>query len=212
MIDPGIAPDSQLLTVSIPLFNSEKNIRRAYQVYVDALEKAGIPFEMLMFDDGSKDNTWAVMQQLAAADKRIRIFRMSRNYTPPYLQFAALSVCRGACITFMPDDLQRPVETMVECYRLWKEGHKLIIPYRNSRDDGWLSDQFSSWYYRIMNRLSDVQFPPGGADGYLADREIIDIMRLRGGRAGPGRKKSAWPKTHFLHRRLFLSALSPRWD
>ncbi len=175
--DASTAP--QLLTVSIPLYNSEKNIRRAYNAYVNALEKAGIPFEMLLFDDGSKDNTWPLMQQIAAADKRVRIFRMSRNYTPPYLQFAALSVCRGACITFMPDDMQRPVETMVQCYRLWQEGHKLIIPYRNSRNDGWWSDLFSSWYYRIMNRLSDVRFPPGGADGYLADREIIDIMRLR---------------------------------
>jgi dolichol-phosphate mannosyltransferase len=169
----------KLLSLLIPAFNSEKRLRGAYEALRDCLEKEQIPFEMLIIDDGSKDNTWALMKALAAEDPRVRPYRMSRNYTSPYVHFAGMSVCRGACITFMPDDLQRPLETMVECYRLWERGHKLVVSYRSSRDDGWWSDLFSNTYYRIMNSLSEVAFPPGGADGFLADREIIDIMNTR---------------------------------
>ena len=169
----------KLLSLLIPAFNSEKRLRPAYEALRDCLEKENIPFEMLIIDDGSKDNTWELMQTLAAEDPRVRPFRMSRNYTSPYVHFAGMSVCQGACITFMPDDLQRPLETMVECYRIWERGHKLVVSYRTSRNDGWLNDLFSNTYYRIMNTLSEVTFPPGGADGFLADREIIDIMNTR---------------------------------
>jgi polyisoprenyl-phosphate glycosyltransferase len=79
----------------------------------------------------------------------------------------------------MPDDLQRPVETLIECYRTWEMGHKIVISYRNSRNDGWFTDLCARTYYRIMNHLSDISFPINGADGFLADREIIDILNKR---------------------------------
>ena len=166
----------KLLSLVIPAFNSAKRLRPAYEALIQCLENEQIPFEFLIIDDGSKDDTWQLMKAIAAEDSRVHVYRMSRNYTSPYVHFAGMSVCKGACITFMPDDLQRPLETMLECYRLWEKGHKLVISYRTSRSDGWLNDLFSNTYYKIMNALSEVTFPPGGADGFLADREIIDIM------------------------------------
>jgi polyisoprenyl-phosphate glycosyltransferase len=170
---------SKLFSVLIPTFNSEKKLQNAYEVITQRLAAERIPFELLIIDDGSKDNTWALAKTIAASDKRVRIFRLSRNFTTPYVHFAAFSVCRGACIMFMPDDLQRPVETLVECYRTWEKGHKIVISYRSSRDDGRLTDFFARSYYRIMNRLSELNFPINGADGFLADREIIDILNTR---------------------------------
>jgi polyisoprenyl-phosphate glycosyltransferase len=170
---------TKLFSVLIPTFNSEKRLQCAYETITKRLEIEQIPFELLLIDDGSKDKTWELAQTIADADNRVRIFRLSRNFTTPYVHFAAFSVCRGACIMFMPDDLQRPVETLVECYRTWEKGHKIVISYRNSRDDGWLTDFFARSYYRIMNRFSDISFPINGADGFLADREIIDILNTQ---------------------------------
>lgn len=170
---------SKLFTVLIPTFNSEKRLQFAYETITNRLFAEQIPFELLIIDDGSKDNTWQLAQKIAKTDNRVRIFRLSRNFTTPYVHFAAFSVCRGACIMFMPDDLQRPVETLIECYRTWEKGHKIVVSYRNSRDDGWLTDFFARFYYRIMNRLSDISFPINGADGFLADREVIDILNTR---------------------------------
>jgi polyisoprenyl-phosphate glycosyltransferase len=170
---------SKLFSVLIPTFNSEKRLQNAYEVITKRLELEHIPFELLIIDDGSTDNSWQVAQVLAATDKRVRTFRLSRNFTTPYVHFAAFSVARGACIMFMPDDLQRPVETLIECYRTWEMGHKIVISYRNSRNDGWFTDFCARTYYRIMNLMSDISFPINGADGFLADREIIDILNTR---------------------------------
>ncbi|HPI08085.1 MAG TPA: glycosyltransferase family 2 protein, partial [Saprospiraceae bacterium] len=171
--------DPKMMSLVIPVFQSEKRLRPAYEAIAGRLEAEHIPFEILLIDDGSTDNSWALAQQIAAQDSRVRAFRLSRNYTSPYVLFAGFTVCRGACISAMPDDLQRPLESMVDCYRAWEAGHKLVISHRATRNDGWFSDLFSNLYYKLMNRLSDVAFPPGGADIYLADREIIDIMNTR---------------------------------
>lgn len=171
--------NTRLLSLMLPCFNSARRLRPAYKAISGELDAAGIPFELLIMDDGSKDNSWEIARDLAKQDPRVRAFRMARNVTPPYLQFAAFSVCKGACITWIPDDLQFPVSMVIQLYRNWEAGHKIVVSYRSSRNDGWLSDLFSRMYYKLMNSLSEVRFPPGGTDVYLADREIIDIMNTR---------------------------------
>ena len=79
----------------------------------------------------------------------------------------------------MPDDGQRPIAHIIDMYRLWEKGHKIILGYREGRDDGRVNDFFSNGYYSFMNRFSEITFPPGGSDGYLIDREIIDLLNTR---------------------------------
>jgi dolichol-phosphate mannosyltransferase len=79
----------------------------------------------------------------------------------------------------VPDDGQRPAEHIIAMYRLWQQGHRIIIGYRSDRHDGRVSDFFSHAYYSFMNRFSEIRFPPGGSDGYLIDREIIDILNTK---------------------------------
>ena len=76
----------------------------------------------------------------------------------------------------MPDDFQVPLDTVVEMYRIWEKGNKVVIPHRDDRDDPIISKIFSNLYYSLMNKLSEVNFPKGGADIFLADREIIDLF------------------------------------
>ena len=140
------------------------------------MEAENIPFELIIVDDGSSDDSFRIAKALAAGDARIRAYRLSRNFNSPYAFFAGLSLARGACATALPDDLQRPPELAVRLYRKWQEGHKIVVAHRLSRMDGRMNDWFSNLYYTLMNRLSPVQFPPGGSDGFLADREVIDIL------------------------------------
>lgn len=166
---------------SILLFSyfSEKRLETATEKITATLEAEQIPFEIVIIDDGSKDDSFAIAKQLAAGDERIRAYQLSRNYTTPYSQFAGFSVCKGACAATVPDDLQRPLSSVVQMYRIWEQGNKLVVGYRNSRDDGKFNDLFSNLYYKVMNRFSEIKFPPGGADGFLADREIINILNER---------------------------------
>lgn len=106
----------------------------------------------------------------------MRAFQLSKNYTSHYSKFAAFSICKGNCATSIPDDEQMPLDIIIKMYRTWEKGHKIVMPYRISRNDGKIKDSFSNLYYKMMNSITDVTFPKGGADGFLIDREIIDIL------------------------------------
>jgi len=164
------------LSIVLLSYYSEARLAAVSKLIIQKMEEEHIPLELIIMDDGSTDGSYEKAQQLEAEDERIKAFQLSRNYTTPYAQFAGMEVATGDCIVFVPDDLQRPLGTVVQMYRAWQKGNKLVIAHRKSRDDGWLSDFNSKLYYGVMNKLSDVDFPPGGADGFLADREIIDIM------------------------------------
>lgn len=133
----------------------------------------------MIIDDGSTDQSYAKALELAQRMENISAYRLSRNYTSPMAQFAGLEMCTGQCACPMPDDGQRPIAHIIDMYRLWEKGHKIILGYREGRNDGKINDFFSNGYYSFMNRFSEITFPPGGSDGYLVDREIIDILNTR---------------------------------
>jgi dolichol-phosphate mannosyltransferase len=166
----------RLLSIILLSYQSEKRLASTSQLVIAAMETENIPFELIIMDDGSKDHSFEVARSLATKDARIRAYRLSRNFTSPYAQFAGMSLARGACVVSIPDDLQRPLSLVIEMYRLWEQGQKIVIAYRKTRDDGKVNDFFSNTYYKLMNAFSEVDFPPGGTDGFLADREVVDIL------------------------------------
>jgi len=164
------------LSIVLLSYYSQDRLKSVSEQILQHMESEQIPIELIIMDDGSTDRSYEVALKLAEGDNRIKAYQLSKNYTTPYAQFAGMKVASGDCIVFVPDDLQRPLQTVVEMYRAWQQGNKLVIAHRKTRDDGWFSDMYSRAYYGIMNKLSDIKFPAGGADGFLADREIIDIM------------------------------------
>jgi polyisoprenyl-phosphate glycosyltransferase len=169
----------KLLSLILLSYYSGKKIYEVYEKVKDKMTAENIPFELIIIDDGSKDDSFEIACELENQDKRVKAYQLSRNYTSHYAKFAGFTVCNGACATSMPDDGQQPLDTYVAMYRQWEKGNKLVVPYRVSRRDGIIKDFFSRMYYRLMNKLSVVEYPPGGCDVFLADREIIDIFNER---------------------------------
>jgi glycosyltransferase involved in cell wall biosynthesis len=167
------------LSIILLAYQSEKRLQKAVTEIDTALSAAGIPHEIVIIDDGSTDKSYTKALELAQQIANIAAYRLSRNYTSPMAQFAGLEMCTGQCACPMPDDGQRPIAHIIDMYRLWEKGHKIILGYREGRDDGKVNDFFSNGYYSFMNRFSEITFPPGGSDGYLVDREIIDILNTR---------------------------------
>jgi dolichol-phosphate mannosyltransferase len=174
-----IMENNKMLSIVLLTFFSEKRVDWVYEQVTTVMEAENIPFELIIIDDGSTDKSYEKACLLEARDNRVRAYQLSRNYTSHYARFAGLSKCNGACAVGIPDDLQTPLHVVVKMYRLWETGNKIIVPFRATRNDGIFSDFFSRMYYGIMNSISDVNFPKGGADAYLIDREIIDIMNER---------------------------------
>ncbi len=171
--------NSRLFSIILLSYYSQGKILDVFTKVAERMEAEKIPFEFIIIDDGSKDNSYQVACELEKKDSRVKAFQLSRNFTSHYAKFAGFSVCNGACATSIPDDGQQPLETYVAMYRQWEKGNKLVIPYRVSRNDGVIKDAYSKMYYRMMNALSIVKYPPGGCDVFLADREIIDILNER---------------------------------
>ncbi len=165
-----------LLSVLMFAFNSESRLQQSVLAVLEVFDREGIPIELIIIDDGSTDGSFSQAKRLEKRFSKVTAYRLSRNYTTPYAQFAGLSLARGDCAVFCPDDLQRPLDVIVQMYRQWQDGHKLVIAHRSSRRDHPVTIFLANAYYRLMNMLSVVSFPPGGADGFLADREIISIL------------------------------------
>lgn len=168
--------NDKLLSIIFLSYYSGDRIPLAYEKIRQLLDYHNIPFEFIVMDDGSEDDSYKIALELEAKYDNVSAYRLSRNFTSHYSMFGGLSKCKGACAMPMVDDEQQPYETIVDMYRLWENGHKIIIPYRVKRDDPFLSKIFSLAYYKIMNAMSDVKFPSRGADLYFIDREIIDIL------------------------------------
>lgn len=168
-----------VLSIILLSYFSGSRIRSNYIKIRDVLGCNNIQFEYIVMDDGSQDNSFEVACELEKEFDNVRAFKLSRNYTSHYSIFAGLSVSHGACAIPIPDDEQQPMELLVTMYREWQRGHKIVVPHRISREDPLCSKIFSNLYYMIMNGLSDVKYPKGGADSFLIDREIIDLLNTR---------------------------------
>jgi len=167
------------LSVILLAYFSESRLVDTTQKITKALEGANVDFEIIIMDDGSTDNTYEIGLALESKDDRIKAYQLSKNYTTNYSKFAGLEVCSGDCAVFVPDDLQRSMDTVLKMYHIWAEGEQIVVDYRTSRDDGRLTDFFANRYYKFMNTYSEVKFPKGGTDGCLMDREIIDLLNER---------------------------------
>ena len=165
-----------MLSIILLSYQSEKRINKFFGALNKKMLQEKIQFECIIMDDASTDASHSIAQELEKQYANVRAFQLSRNFTSHYSIFAGFSKVRGRCAVALPDDFQVPLEIVVEMYRIWEKGKKVIIPSRNDRDDSFMSNIFSDLYYLIMNRLSEIKFPKGGADIFLADREIIDIF------------------------------------
>lgn len=165
-----------MLSIIFLSYYSGERISIAYSKLKSLLGDNNIAFEFLVIDDGSGDDSYKIALDLEQSNENVRAYQLSRNYTSHYSIFAGLSLCKGDCAIPISDDEQQPYQTIVDIFRLWKNGEKIIIPYRIKRDDGFLSNLAAGIYYRTINALSEVKFPKGGADVFFIDREIIDIL------------------------------------
>ncbi len=165
------------LSIVIPVYYNEDNLELLY----DDLKKKIIDvidyeYELVMVNDGSKDNSYEVMKDLADRDEHIRIISLSRNFGSHAAILCGLAKCTGDCAVVKAADLQEPTELILEMVDRWKNGFNVVLAVRKGREEGRGQTLFANMYYNMVRKTALPEMPKGGFDVYLLDRKVIDVV------------------------------------
>lgn len=182
-----------MLSVIIPSYNEEGNVKNTKNVVTEILEKENIPFELIFVNDGSKDKTWERLTELSAEDKRVVSVNFSRNFGKESAIFAGLSIAKGDCGVIMDCDLQHPPKVIVEMYNIWKNNDVDVVEgVKSDRGkENILYKGFSKLFYKIIKSASKLDME-GASDFKLLDRSVIDALNAMPERLTFFRALSSW--------------------
>jgi glycosyltransferase involved in cell wall biosynthesis len=134
-------------------------------------------FEFIFVDDGSRDNSFAVLQELARAEPRIRIVKLARNFGSNAALLAGLAQAGGEAIAVIAADLQDPPELIHDMLGQWRAGRKVVLAARETRDDPGLTALLADTFYNLFRRFAIPSMPRRGFDFFLIDRQVCDHVK-----------------------------------
>lgn len=166
------------LSIIVPVYFNEDNL---LPLYNDIKEKiinhlANVDYEIVFVDDGSKDNSYNVMRELKKIDNKIILVKLSRNFGEHAAILAGLSKCTGDFAVRKAADLQEPSEIILDMIKKYDEGNKVVLAVRTDRDEPMMQKAFSNLYAYMMKKLALHNYPDGGFDSFLIDRQVIDLL------------------------------------
>jgi polyisoprenyl-phosphate glycosyltransferase len=168
----------QTLTVVVPAFNESEGLREFHARLAAVLDKLDLGSSVLYVDDGSRDDTWSVMQSLRAADARVATLKLSRNFGKELALTAGLDHADADAVVVIDADLQDPPELIPEFIRHWREGCDVVYGTRSTRaGESRLKKITAAGFYRLMERLSATPVPRDTGDFRLMSRRAIDALK-----------------------------------
>ena len=181
-----------MLSIVIPAYNEEKMIWKTTEVVSGIMEREKIPFELVFVNDGSKDQTWEMIEKAAEKNSHVTGIRFSRNFGKESAIFAGLANAEGDCIAVMDCDLQHPPETLVEMYRLWEQGYEVIEGVKRSRGkESILHRASAGMFYKIMSKAVQIDMSRA-SDFKLMDRKAVEALLSMPERNAFFRALSSW--------------------
>lgn len=165
----------RLLSVVAPLYREEALVEAFHARVCSALE--GIPFELVLVDDGSTDRTPELLDQIAERDERVRVVHLSRNFGHQTALTAGLDHARGDAVAMIDADLQDPPELIPEMLEHWRRGTDVVYAVRKRRDgETRFKLATARWFYKLFSALGDVELEPDSGDFRLLDRTPLDAL------------------------------------
>ena len=167
------------ISIIIPVYYNEDTLMLLYEDMNSKILPSFDDYEIVMVDDGSGDSSYKVMQDIQALDPyHVKLLHLSRNFGEHAAILAGLNECTGDCAVTKQADLQEDSELIVEMYKSWKKGNKVVLAVREDRDDSKLYQLFANLYYKMMQKFVNSNMPQGGFDCYLLDRQVIEVLKM----------------------------------
>ena len=164
------------LSIVIPVYYNEDTLMDLYQDMKEKILGHIGEYELVFVDDGSKDNSYKIMEEIRNLDSHVRLVKLSRNFGEHAALLAGFSVCTGDCAVTKQADLQEDSTLILEMYEKWKQGNKVVLAVRKSRDENAVKVFFANMYYAIVRKFVNKDMPKGGCDCYLIDRKVIEVL------------------------------------
>lgn len=166
------------ISVIIPMYYEEEVVNECYNRMTGVLSKIeNYDYEIICVNDGSKDKTLQILEEIASKDNKLKVISFARNFGHQCAVTAGLKFVTGDCAVIIDADLQDPPELIPEMLKLWEEGNEVIYGKRKTRDGESIFKLLTAkMFYKILNILSDVEIPKDTGDFRLVDRKVVDVI------------------------------------
>ena len=166
------------ISVIIPMYYEEEVAEECYKRMTSVLQNIeNYDYEIICINDGSRDKTLSILENLAIRDKKLKVLSFSRNFGHQCAVTAGLKYVTGDAIVIIDADLQDPPELIPEMLKLWEAGNDVIYGKRKTRDGESVFKLFTAkMFYKTLNALSDVEIPKDTGDFRLVDRKVVDTI------------------------------------
>lgn len=166
------------ISVIIPMYYEEEVVEECYNKMKNVLSKMqNYEYEIICINDGSRDKTLQILEEIAREDKTVKVISFSRNFGHQPAVTAGLKYVSGDCAVIIDADLQDPPELIPEMVKLWEDGNEVIYGKRKKREGESVFKLLTAkMFYKTLNALSDVDIPKDTGDFRLVDRKVIDVL------------------------------------
>lgn len=166
------------ITIVAPFYNEEQGAEIFHQTLCQHLDLLGIPYNFVFVDDGSHDNTLAILNRIADTDPRVTVLALSRNFGHQIALSAGLDYAEGEAVVVMDSDLQHPPSAIAEMVRAYESGAEIVYGVRNNDDSRRFLKRFvARQYYAFLQRATALRFVSGAADFRLISRRALLTLR-----------------------------------
>ena len=174
-----------VFSIAVPVYNEEGNVRPLVEALVDSLEPLATTYEIIFVDDGSRDQTWQRINEVAVQHRCVRGVKLARNFGHQHALVAGLQFATGQAIISMDGDLQHPPAVVPELIQAWQDGYKVVTTRRaDSETTSFFKSTTSRAFYKVFSSLAEINMSEGRSDFRLIDRQVLEaLMTLKGANA-----------------------------
>ena len=166
------------ISAIVPSYNEEKNVPLIYKRLTDTLSKISDKYEIIFVNDCSKDSTLSVIKQISEEDSHVKYISFSRNFGHQIAVSAGLDMCKGNAVVIIDGDLQDPPELILEMYKKYQEGYKVVYAKRKTREgETWFKKATAKLFYRFLAAMTSIEIPVDVGDFRLIDKVIVNHLR-----------------------------------
>ncbi|MDF2524105.1 MAG: hypothetical protein K0R31_1746 [Clostridiales bacterium] len=170
--------DKVKYSIVVPVFNEEEGIIESYKRLKKVLDSLQESYELLFVNDGSRDKTAAIINELCEMDKKLKFINFSRNFGHQIAITAGMDFSEGDAIVVIDADLQDPPEVIPKMIEKWKEGYEVVYGKRLERQGETFFKKFTAkLFYRFLKNMTDVEIPVDTGDFRLIDRKVCDALK-----------------------------------